>query len=258
MGVLAIEIIGDWFGSEGSGQAIGRFVHLLAGVTWVGMLYFFDFVQVPAFAELTRGSRTEALRRVTYRAMWWFRSGATLTFLSGVWILFFQERFGSEFSSFWGTPAGAGMAFGALLGTTMFVNVWTVIWPAQKVVIASVSREAAGQDPDPRAPEATKQALRASRVNVLFSVPMLWYMLWVSHYGGRYDPVPGSTSLAIAWAVFVVVGLGLEQLALGRSEGAAESVRRFLFEDHRRTIALGFAVTVVLHIVCFEVVIGTA
>ena len=63
---------------------MARAGHILAGVTWIGLLYFFNFVQVPAYAELSDGARSEALRKLTFRALWWFRYAALLTFLFGI------------------------------------------------------------------------------------------------------------------------------------------------------------------------------
>ncbi len=107
-----------------------RWVHLLAGVTWIGLLYYFNFVQGPFFAETDAGTRGNAIQKLVPRALWWFRWAAMLTFLSGIAIL------GARRAS-WSDPWGITILTGAAFGTLMFLNVWLVIWPKQKVVIAS-------------------------------------------------------------------------------------------------------------------------
>jgi uncharacterized membrane protein len=132
------------------GRALGiagsRWVHLLAGIAWIGLLYYFNFVQTPALAQFEAGPRTEVQRKLLPRALWWFRMAAALTFVTGILILGFQDQFdGDYFKTFSGMSIAAGM----LIATVMFLNVWLVIWPNQKIVIASAERLAAGQDPDP-------------------------------------------------------------------------------------------------------------
>ena len=90
-----MEIFSNFMDPGGGGEMLGRYVHFLAGITWIGMLYYFNFVQTPAFAEVSDATRSEAMRTITWRALWWFRFGALLTFLSGVWILGAQHLLGS-------------------------------------------------------------------------------------------------------------------------------------------------------------------
>ena len=115
-------------------QFLLRWVHLLAGVTWIGLLYYFNFVQTPFFAETEAGTRTGAIQKLVPRALWWFRWGAMYTFLAGllIWLIKLSQLGGDFF------PSGYGMAItvGATMGTIMFLNVWLVIWPNQQVVIA--------------------------------------------------------------------------------------------------------------------------
>ena len=75
-----MQLTKDFFEPYGAFQMFARAGHILAGVTWIGLLYFFNFVQVPAYAELSDGARSEALRKLTFRALWWFRYAALLTF----------------------------------------------------------------------------------------------------------------------------------------------------------------------------------
>src|ERR1041384_796966 len=115
-----------------------RWIHFLAGITWIGILYYFNFVQTPFFAETEAPVRSGAIQKLVPRALWWFRWGAMFTFLSGLAIILHQ----SDMVPF--HPNGAGTFFnnshgwfitlGAALGTIMFLNVWLIIWPNQKVV----------------------------------------------------------------------------------------------------------------------------
>ena len=116
------------FTQEGYGF-LARWAHFLAGITWIGILYYFNFVQVPAFAEMEAGARSEVLRKISFRALWWFRWGAVLTLLSGLTIIAFQENYTREYFR---SATGTAIATGAVLGIIMFSNVWLVIWPAQK------------------------------------------------------------------------------------------------------------------------------
>lgn len=142
-----------------------RWFHVLAGITWIGMLYYFNFVQGEYFKEAEAGAKADATKKLAPRALWWFRWGAMLTFITGLYLL-----------HLWGTTPNQYIVLGALMGTFMFLNVWLVIWPAQKVVIGIKDGDAG---------KAAPKALLASRTNTLFSLPMLWGMLGARH--GTYD-----------------------------------------------------------------------
>ncbi|HMQ25385.1 MAG TPA: hypothetical protein PKA98_05315, partial [Acidimicrobiales bacterium] len=90
-------VIFDTFTGTGGGlEMLFRWIHVLAGITWIGLLYFFNFVQVPAYAELSPAARGEAFDKLTWRALWWFRWAAALTFLTGVSILGVQKALGQQ------------------------------------------------------------------------------------------------------------------------------------------------------------------
>ena len=129
-----------------------RWVHFLAGVTWIGLLYYFNFVQGEYFKEATPDAKSDAVKKLAPRALWWFRYGALLTFLSGVVIL-----------GLYGHPTRAwtfDITIGALLGTLMFLNVWLIIWPNQKIVCGIVPGDAAAAGP-----KATAGAASAAQTN---------------------------------------------------------------------------------------------
>ena len=178
-----------------------RWIHFLSGITWIGILYYFNFIQTPFFGSDLGGQAKGAMTRgLVPNALWWFRWGAMLTFLSGLAILLLRLHLG--------TPLGSGymtrILTGALMGTLMWANVWFVIWPAQRVVIASAEKVAGGGEPDPAAAGMGARAGMASRTNTLFSIPMLFFMAAATHLAS----LTGEGGVTIYWIVtLVVVGL---------------------------------------------------
>ena len=178
-----------------------RWAHVLAGITWIGLLYYFNFVQVPAFAELDAGARNQAVDKLASRALWWFRWAAMATLAFGILILGVQKEFGSDGGSqltngdYWKTAPGVAISTGILLAVTMFANVWLVIWPNQKKVIANARNVLAGGEADPEAAAAGRRAALASRQNTIFSFTMLWFMVGDRalrrelRHDGQFQPV---------------------------------------------------------------------
>ena len=253
-----MELFDNWFGLGGSAEAFGRYAHYLAGITWIGLLYFFNFIQGAAFGEMGDAARGEALRKITWRTLWWFRWAAALTWVSGLWILFAQDRLFDNMD-YWKTASGMGIAFGVLLGTTMAANVWMVIWPAQQIAIGSSVSVSEGGEADAEAPAAGKRAARASRVNTLFSIPLVFFMMWPSHFaphfappgGSSADPVEGGTR-AIIWAVFAIMWIGMELSAVGKIGGYDGPLNKLVLDKHQDTIKYGLAITAVLYLL-FEI-----
>ncbi|MDE0927384.1 MAG: urate hydroxylase PuuD [Acidimicrobiales bacterium] len=245
-----MELFDNWFGLGGSAEAFGRYAHYLAGITWIGLLYFFNFIQGAAFGEMGDAARGEALRKITWRTLWWFRWAAALTWVSGLWILFAQDRLFDNMD-YWKTASGMGIAFGVLLGTTMAANVWMVIWPAQQIAIGSSVSVSEGGEADAEAPAAGKRAARASRVNTLFSIPLVFFMMWPSHFGGNFGSPEGSTR-AIIWAVFAIMWIGMELSAVGKLGGYDGPLNKLVLDKHQDTIKYGLAITAVLYLL-FEI-----
>jgi uncharacterized membrane protein len=157
-----------------------RWIHIIAGITWIGLLYYFNFVQAPFFAETEDAVKGAATRQLVPRALAWFRYAALVTFLAGLALLLIRLEVGGADLVF-GSAYGFAVLTGGILGTLMFLNVWGVIWPKQKIVIGSAKAVAGGGAADPRAADATRRALLASRTNVVFSVPMLLFMAISGH-----------------------------------------------------------------------------
>ncbi len=203
-------------------EMLYRYIHYFSGVIWIGMLYYFNFVQGEWFKELDadekiKSARGIAVRTLVPRVLKWFRFGALGTFLSGVALLAVKGKaFGPEmFNTSWWAFIGTG----ALLGTVMFLNVWLIIWPNQKIVIASATQVAGGGTALPEAPAAAAKAGLASRHNTLFSLPMLFFMGAASHLPAQINPDFNGKVLALV--VVAIVGL----LELNAIKGKTDNLK---------------------------------
>jgi uncharacterized membrane protein len=245
-----MELFDNFFDYGGGLHFLTRYAHVLFGITWVGLLYFFNFVQVPAFAEMEAQARSEALRKITFRALWWFRWAAALTMLSG---LLMWAIAGGDYAP--DTSLGLSIMFGSLLGLTMGANVWMIIWPNQRINIASAEAVAAGGEADPAAAGAAKAAGRASRVNAFFSIPMAFFMLFTSHFAPRFSD-PGGAGIAV-WIIFIVIWVGAELSALGKLPGGYDSpFCKLVLDNHIKTIEAGLLATAILYFIGWELIIG--
>lgn len=158
------------------GWSLAVWLHVLSGIVWIGLLYYFNFVQVPAMADATadaNGPGPAAIGKyVAPRALVWFRWGAVVTWLTGAWALEYVGGFVNNFFALNGVTA---IGVGAWLGTIMLFNVWVLIWPNQKKVLGMV------QASDDEKARAKKIAFMASRTNTLLSIPMLACMVAAGH-----------------------------------------------------------------------------
>jgi uncharacterized membrane protein len=165
-------------GLNGNEFSLIIWIHVMAGITWIGLLYYFNFVQVPALAEAAsdQGGPGGAgiSKYVAPRALWWFRWGALLTWLSGAAALW---RMGILADAFMLTGNAYLIGVGAWLGTIMLFNVWGLIWPNQKKILGIV--EASAEEIG----KARRIAFLASRTNTLLSIPMLMSMVGYGHAG---------------------------------------------------------------------------
>lgn len=203
-----------------------RWAHLLAGITWVGLLYYFNFVQTEYFKEADGGAKSDVIQKMVPRALWWFRWAAVFTFLSGIFLVYIRHL------------SGMGITIGVVMGTIMFLNVWLIIWPNQKIVIASAKQVANGGEALPGAAAALGKAGLASRTNTLFSVPMLFFMASSVHLG----QLQTSIHQASAGSLAVIFGL-IAVLALNGVFG-----RTGPFTSIKGVIGSGFLLTVVLYL----------
>jgi len=197
-----------------------RWIHFFAGVAWIGHLYYFNFVQGAFLAEVDAPVKNATLAKLAPKALWWFRWGAMGTFLSGLAML---SIVGKELSSdFFRTPYGIYIYIGALLGTLMFLNVWLVIWPKQKVVVASALSVLGGGAANPEAAKLAPQALLASRTNTLFSIPLLFFMGASRHLSLN---IPEDFNPMTLLAVVTAIILALEFNAIKGKLGPMTTVR---------------------------------
>jgi uncharacterized membrane protein len=212
--------------SENSLAFLLRWVHLLAGVTWIGLLYYFNFIQGEYFKEADGGAKSNVIQLMVPRALWWFRWGAMFTFLSGLYLVYIKHL------------SGMGIMIGVTMGIIMFLNVWLIIWPNQKIVIASAKQVAGGGEALPGAAAALGKAGLASRTNTLFSIPMLFFMASSVHLGQI------QTSILQASAASLVIVFGLVAvLALNGVVGKTGP-----FTSVKGVIGSGFLLTVILYL----------
>ncbi len=181
---------------------LARWGHLLFGITWIGLLYYFNFIQGGYFKSATPEGLSDAKSKLAPSALWWFRWAAMFTFLTGVVLLGAVQQ-NHQMNEY--------IIAGAVMGTLMFLNVWLIIWPKQKIALGMVEGDAAA---------AGGKALLASRTNTLFSAPMAFCMLAGPHYVG-YAKTELTNGLWITLAVIAV----LEINAIAGKQGPMASVR---------------------------------
>jgi len=184
-----------------------RWSHLLFGIAWIGMLYYFNFVQGGYFKAATPEALKDAKAKLAPSALWWFRWGAMFTFITGLVLLGYVHANGQ---------LNGYIIMGALLATIMFLNVWLVIWPNQKIALGIVQ----GGD----AAAAGAKAALASRHNVLFSGPMALGMLAGPHFIGSAAGY-GHPSLTMGGWIVVVLIAALEANALFGKQSVLTTVK---------------------------------
>ena len=218
-----------------------RWIHFLAGITWIGILYYFNFVQTPFFAETEPAVRVGAIQKLVPRALWWFRWGAMFTFLAG-FLIYLLRMHEMGAGLFYSSSYGVIITVGGLLGTIMFLNVWLVIWPKQQIVMASTNQVASGGQALPEAAGAARRAALASRTNTLMSIPMLFYMGGASHYSGMVGTYSQWISRGSFWFIVIVLIAAVEANALLGTQGPAKKP----LDSVKGTLWFGFLLTGIL------------
>ena len=168
-----------------------RWGHIVFGMAWIGLLYYFNFVQTEYVKEAEDAGKADVMAKLAPRALWWFRWAAMFTFLTGLVLLWWvssQQRY------------NLGISLGALMGTLMMLNVWLIIWPNQKIVIGLAEGDKAAAGP---------KAGLASRTNTLFSLPMLYFMVASIHglaaSGGTWGAETSMPALIIGLVIIAVI-----------------------------------------------------
>ena len=195
-----------------------RWGHILVGITWIGLLYYFNFVQGEYFKEAEEEARKDAVAKLAPRALWWFRWAALFTFLTGVVLLYFITM-----------RLNLDIIFGAIMGTLMMLNVWGIIWPNQKIVIGLKDGDMAVAGP---------KAALASRTNTLFSLPMLYFMVSSFHYPHGGYLMRGDMSMEALYVGLLII-LAIEANAIwGKMLTIITSVRDVIVSGFVLAIAL--------------------
>src|SRR4051812_37945869 len=160
-----------------------RWTHVFAGIVWIGHLYFFNFVNIPLQGKMDDATKKLVNPQLMPRALWWFRWGAMVTFLSGLAMFSVIYLYTPDLG--WGmnmimrgvegglSDRARWIMWGALFGSIMWFNVWFIIWPAQKKLLGGTAGDAA--------PAIRARAGMASRINTYLSAPMLVGMLGANH-----------------------------------------------------------------------------
>ncbi len=171
-----------------------RWLHFVAGITWIGLLYFFNFVNVRTMASIDPTARPHLVTTLAPRALAWFRHSAWVTVLAGLILIYgLYWSSGDVFT----TDSAKTIFSGMVLGLIMLFNVWGIIWPSQKRAIAAVR---AGTAPDPK---WMRNTLYASRTNFALSFPMLFFMASSSH-----NPL-SEAAIGVVFVLLFALGFGV-------------------------------------------------
>lgn len=187
-----------------------RWLHVIAGITWIGILYFFNFINAQLQKSLDDEGKKAVNPHLMPRALWWFRWGAMYTFVAGLILFVINYLYtpGQGFgpNALWANAAGmtgraVWITMGMIFGTIMWFNVWFMIWPRQKLLLS-------GQAPKDQIPDLKAKAGLFSKINTYLSGPMLFGMLGASHYSAM-NPV--------TFVVIMVIGFGAIWLCYQKS-----------------------------------------
>ena len=201
------------------GTVLIRFAHILFGVLWIGLLYYFNFVQTEYFKESEASAKSDVVQKLVPNALWYFRWAAAFTFLTGLYLLYWLS-----------ITVNIGIVLGSLMGTLMAANVWFVIWPNQKKVIAGA----------PDAADAGAKAGLASRTNTLFSLPMLYLMVFSAHGGSL--PMIAATDMTGLWVGIAIIVLIEANALFGKMNPLITSVKAVIHSGLLLTLVFGILV----------------
>jgi len=226
-----------------------RWFHFLAGITWIGMLYYFNFVQVPFFAGAEAPVRTGMITGgLVSRALWWFRWGAMLTFITGwLYLLHRMIQLGGV-QSFFNVSYGWAIFMGGIIGSLMWFNVWFIIWPAQQVVMASAARVKEGGQAIPEAAARGARGGVASRTNTLLSIPMLFFMGAASHWA-FFTPTARPAKITTLIVFLVILAIVEGNAVVGPATPDKASAGKKLLATVNGTFWAGFVLTAIFAIV---------
>jgi uncharacterized membrane protein len=217
-----------------------RIAHVMFATMWMGLLWFFNFVQTPAYAEMEPSARNNAFDKLTWRALWWFRFSAMFTVGSGLLILLITGFGDSGYSGdFWKSPSGMGLAAAILFACIMLYNVLGVIWPNQQIVIANARNVQAGGEANPNAPAAARAGAMASRQNTIFSFTVFLFMVGTSHFFNdftHFKSQPAAGIRVLFYILLLAIAVVFEMNALGKLGGTAAGGYNVIYDTHQYAI----------------------
>ena len=148
-----------------------RWLHVLSGVMWIGLLWYFNFVQIPNMPKIPDAQKPAIGKIIAPAALFWFRWAALATLITGLILGYLNGYIHDALTLTSSDPKSLMIGIGMWLGTIMALNVWGVIWPNQKRALGIIE-----VSPEEKA-AAAKKAMIFSRINTLLSIPMLYFMV---------------------------------------------------------------------------------
>jgi len=180
--IVLLVLVGATVGTASMGHDWGafllRYLHILAGIMWIGLLYYFNFVQIPSMPKIPDDQKPAVGKVIAPAALFWFRWAAMATFIIGLLLALMNGYLlDAILIGFTDSGASTPIGIGMWLGTIMWFNVWFVIWPNQKRALGIVDADAETKK------KSARTAMLFSRTNTLLSIPMLYCMVAQSHGG---------------------------------------------------------------------------
>ena len=235
-----------------------RWLHILVGIAWIGLLYYFNLVQVPGLAAYgdEGKARNITIDKIARRALWWFRWAAIATLATGI-LITGQPDYWKDFMNGVDNGHDAAISLGMVLGILMAANVWMIIWKNQKVVLANAANVLGGGEANADAPTAGRRALLVSRQNMIFSVSMLFFMVGAAHFynGSVFAEATSSNSSTFLIISCAIIAL-FELNAIGIFGGIkAGNKMLWMYESHKNALITSGILWLVLWILS-EVMLG--
>lgn len=178
LAVILVLLYLNWGGSLGDyafWAFFFRWLHVISGVMWIGLLWYFNFVQIPSMPKIPDDQKPAIGKVIAPEALFWFRWGAMATIVTGIIVAhmngYLLDAYTLGAMTEFMVPKNIAIGIGMWLGTIMWFNVWFVIWPNQKIALGIVDGPAEAK------PAAARTAMLFSRTNTLLSIPMLFAMV---------------------------------------------------------------------------------
>jgi uncharacterized membrane protein len=220
------------------------------------MLYYFNFVQVPFFAGAEAPVRTGMIAGgLVARALWWFRWGAMLTFITGwLYLLHRMMQLGGV-QSFFNGSYGWAIFIGGIIGSLMWFNVWFIIWPAQQVVMASTARVKEGGQAIPEAAARGARGGVASRTNTMLSIPMLFFMGTASHFQTLFTPGARPSKITMMIVFLIILAIVEGNAVVGPATPDKASAGKKVLATVKGTLWTGFILTAIF-VIALKIIFG--